>query len=234
VTPRFGTLLPPRIAYHALQFDPDTEGNFAAAAPTVALPAELERAVPKRQREFIAGRLCAREAMRTLALDGSDAPLGTGANREPLWPDGVVGALTHFDGFAAAAVARRADYRGIGIDGERLIKPATADNVAATIAPRGELDRLVAATGLPRLLVLTLAFSAKESLFKCLFPTVQRYFDFADAELEAIDAAANTFVLALVTTLTPELSAGRRFQGRFSVEGERVMSGIFLASEDEG
>jgi 4'-phosphopantetheinyl transferase EntD len=64
-------------------------------------------AVEKRRREFRTVRLCARRALRELNL----APVAvlSGEHREPLWPPGVVGSMTHCTGYRAAAVAHSRD-----------------------------------------------------------------------------------------------------------------------------
>ena len=76
----------------------------------------LGRAVEKRRREFITGRACAREALGRLGLP--PAPIGSGAHGEPLWPAGVVGSITHCEGYRACAVARASDLGALGIDAE--------------------------------------------------------------------------------------------------------------------
>ena len=68
---------------------PDTADQLG-----LALPVTLDKAVQKRKAEFLAGRYCARAALAQ--LDGSLAVnIGIGANREPLWPPGFVGSITH-------------------------------------------------------------------------------------------------------------------------------------------
>jgi len=80
--------------------------------------AELAQTMgPARQREFAAGRACARRAMRELGVPGG--PVLRGLRRAPLFPDGVVGSITHTNGFCAAAVARSASFAGVGLDAER-------------------------------------------------------------------------------------------------------------------
>ena len=61
-------------------------------------------------------RTCARIALGRLGLP--PAPLLSGPKREPLWPDGVVGSITHCDGYRAVAVARADQLASIGIDAE--------------------------------------------------------------------------------------------------------------------
>jgi 4'-phosphopantetheinyl transferase EntD len=51
-------------------------------------------------------------------------------DRTPVWPDGVVGSITHTGDFAAAAVAWAADIAGLGIDSEQVIDPAAARDIA--------------------------------------------------------------------------------------------------------
>ena len=61
----------------------------------------------KRQTEFLAGRWCARQALRVCVPESGDIEIAIGHNREPLWPAMVVGAITHADGFASADALRR-------------------------------------------------------------------------------------------------------------------------------
>ncbi|MBF4190154.1 4'-phosphopantetheinyl transferase superfamily protein, partial [Serratia ureilytica] len=79
--------------------------------------------------------------------------------------------------------------------------------------------------------LLTLTFSAKESLFKALYPQVRRYFDFLDARMVAVDAQRQTFELALLTTLTPHCCAGRRFARAVWREGDDVTTFIFAKTQ---
>lgn len=90
----------------------------------------------------------------------------------------------------------------------------------------GEREALLRET-LPFNELLTLTFSAKESLFKALYPQVRCYFDFLDARMVAVDTQRQTFVLALLKTLTPNCPAGRRFSGRFWRKGDDVTTFIF-------
>ncbi|MEL1221549.1 4'-phosphopantetheinyl transferase superfamily protein, partial [Aeromonas hydrophila] len=72
----------------------------------------------------------------------------------------------------------------------------------------GRLATAAPAVGLSRAEALTLIFSAKESLFKALYPRVGRYFDFLDARW--LTMTEQTLTLELVGGLTPELPAGWR------------------------
>jgi 4'-phosphopantetheinyl transferase EntD len=84
-----------------------------------ALPEEealIARSVAKRRNEFITARHCARVAMAQLGVP--PAPILKGDKGEPHWPDGVVGSLTHCEGYRGAVVGRSVAVRSVGIDAE--------------------------------------------------------------------------------------------------------------------
>ena len=76
----------------------------------------IARSVAKRRNEFVTVRYCARQALGDLGLP--PVPILKGDKGEPCWPDGVVGSLTHCEGFRGAVVGRRAEVRSVGIDAE--------------------------------------------------------------------------------------------------------------------
>lgn len=168
--------------------------------------------VDKRRTEFLAGRLCAREALqRTL---GTAAIPTVGEDRAPCWPPGAVGSITHGAGWAAAITARDEDWRGLGLDVEKLLPVARADRLAAEILTPAELHGYAALDETQRAHRVTLTFSFKESLFKALYPLVNKRFYFQDAELIHHDdqGAAR---LRLLTDLSAEWRAGSELDGQF-------------------
>ncbi|MFD8843433.1 hypothetical protein [Streptomyces pseudogriseolus] len=80
-----------------------------AARP--AGPAEAAAAagmIPDRRREFLAGRLAARRALRSVGLTCGDVPR---AGRRPVFPPGYAASITH-DAGLAVAVARPPGHTG--------------------------------------------------------------------------------------------------------------------------
>lgn len=189
-----------------------------------ALPDHLTRAVPKRRAEYLAGRVLARQLLAPLGF--ADFTLARGEDRAPQWPAGIAGALSHNSHTALCAVHPERGLGGVGLDVETLLSVARAEELWSAIVSPAERETLLGET-LPFNELLTLTFSAKESLFKALYPQVRRYFDFLDARMVAVDAQRQTFELALLTTLTPHCCAGRRFAGRFWREGDDVTTFIF-------
>lgn len=174
----------------------------------------------KRQAEYLAGRLCARQAL--LQLTGTAAVPAVGADRAPCWPAGVVGSITHGSAWAAAVVAHAGDYQGLGLDVESWLSPERAERLAAQLLTPAELQRLAQLPEPQHAAQISLSFSLKESLFKALYPLVQQRFYFQDAEL--LSAAEGRAELQLLRDLGPEWPAGSRCQGQFVDLGTQVLS----------
>jgi 4'-phosphopantetheinyl transferase EntD len=148
------------------------------------LPQALRHATHKRQREFLAGRWCAEQALQWLGAGSTD--IGIAEDRAPIWPDGIVGSITHTAGFAAAAVAWAADIAGLGIDSERIIDPAAARDIAG-ICMVDEARLFEASHGRSFCEFCTFVFSAKEAVFKCLFPLTRKFLEFSDVRITSLD-----------------------------------------------
>jgi 4'-phosphopantetheinyl transferase EntD len=103
-------ILPASVVSAEAFTDPDDVVLFPEEAATMA------RAVDKRRREFATGRNCARVALGRLGVP--PVPIVRGERGAPVWPPGIVGSITHCDGYRAAAVARDRDVLAVGIDAE--------------------------------------------------------------------------------------------------------------------
>jgi 4'-phosphopantetheinyl transferase EntD len=191
-------------------------GRLAAGDALEAL-SEVGREHPSPLKRLLQG---AREGHSDGGREGrSEGPssgegwqIAVGASREPVWPAGVVGSITHAGRYAAAVVASAAGITGIGIDIERRIGPETRQSVEDTVLKPAEQSLLHALAGsVPYEMLLTIAFSAKESFFKGSFASVGTYFDFDAVDLTALDATGGTLELVLTRSLAPALPQGRRF-----------------------
>lgn len=153
----------------------------------------VANAVESRRREFITARRCARDALAKLGY--APVPIRAGPKREPLWPAGVVGSITHTAGFRAAAVASQSVFASIGIDTEQ--NGRLPDDVEESITVPGESGMLAALSrAFPTTHWDRLLFSAKESVYKAWYPLTGRWLGFEDARL-AIDPAG-TFAAKLL------------------------------------
>ena len=181
-------------------------------------------AVEARRREFITSRRCAREALRVFGY--LEEPIRPGAKREPQWPAGITGSITHCVGYRAAAVARTADVSLLGIDAEP--NSSLPADVAESVIVPGEVEMLSRLAGShPDTCWERLLFSAKESVYKAWFPVTRRWLGFEEVCL-SIDADAGSFTAALLVEGTridgaPPL---RSLHGRFVVDRGLVMTAV--------
>jgi enterobactin synthetase component D len=210
---------------------PDPDDGAAGAIDLAQLPPSLAGAVPKRQREFLAGRRAARQALASLDIAWAAAPLERGPGGAPVWPAGVVGSITHTRGYVAAVAAKETDAVAIGVDAEARLAPARAELVQTRIATRGEIDDFARATGLSPADAVTAIFSAKEALYNCLAPIVRDWFGHLDARVTAEmpgDANPGGFVITLARTLSDDWREGIALQGRFDCTPETIRAGIVI------
>ncbi|MFV2013397.1 MULTISPECIES: 4'-phosphopantetheinyl transferase family protein [unclassified Micromonospora] len=158
---------------------------FDDNVPVTLFPEEsavLGNAVDKRRREFGTARRCAHEALAELGFPG--VPVPSGARREPRWPAGVVGSITHCAGYRAAVVARSVDLTTVGIDAEPH-EPLPA-GVLNSITVPDELTWLTARRDShPQVHWDRLLFCAKEAVYKAWYPLAERWLGFEQAYVEA-------------------------------------------------
>jgi enterobactin synthetase component D / holo-[acyl-carrier protein] synthase len=184
--------------------------------------AQIGWAVESRMREFTTARCCARRALCILGLPA--IPILRGPQREPLWPSGVVGSITHCNGYRAAAVAMQFDMLTVGIDAE--IHDDLPSGILEQVCVEQERDWLAGVPG--GLHWDRLLFSAKESVYKAWFPLTGRWLGFEDV-LVTFEPALRTFHAQLL--VTPPAVAGRDltcFTGRFLVRDGLVLTAIAL------
>jgi enterobactin synthetase component D len=217
-------LLPSYVARASARFAQSAVSEAAIALLGVRLPTGLARAAGARRLEFVAGRLCAARALATVLPQWS-GEIGVADDRAPCWPAGVTGSITHAAGFASAAVAPAARARGIGVDSELLMTAETVASVRDVV--QSPADRLAVGSDLPEEAAFTVLFSAKESVFKCLHPTVRRMFFFEHVGVTLLPGAS-AFRATLLVDLGDELPAGLALDGRYAIVPPHAHTGIVL------
>jgi 4'-phosphopantetheinyl transferase EntD len=195
------------------------------AEPDPLYPEEellMDRAVPKRRREFALSRTCARRALAGIGIES--IPILSASNRAPKWPSGVVGSITHCDSYTAAAVSSSRQLRSIGIDieGNQPLPDGTLD----LIALRGEQVALKEFLN-PRVCWDRLLFSAKESTFKAWSPLSTGWLDFLQAEV-TINPVCQTFRAKL---LINSPATGKFLEGRFRLSGNHILTSVTIQSQ---
>lgn len=188
----------------------------------------VRRAVPKRRNEFAAGRAMARAALARLGFSARSIPVGE--NREPLWPDGAVGSISHDGNLCIAVAASEMDVALLGIDltmrapleAEVVKMICTAEEIAAA---KNSIDRL-------RFDPYKLIFSIKESVYKCLFPVVQEVFDFHCVSVSLDPASEVATVSLLDRELFSERMCALRIEARYCSFDDFLFSAVWIARRD--
>lgn len=209
--------------FNALQYQPD-----AFRQCNLVFPAEIQTSVPMRQAEYLAGRLLVRYLQQQCGL--AVLPLLAGADRCPRWPPGQIGSLSHSDGQVFAAL-QRAGLTGqsvLGVDVESALSARQQQLLGTEILAGAEL-RLGLAAGMTENAVLTLGFSAKESLYKALYPQCRRVMDFTAAELVGI--TEQHFELRLAHHWSERWRQGQLFRGRYFWRQHRLYTLVLSADE---
>jgi enterobactin synthetase component D len=197
----------------------------------IDFPPHIRNSVPKRQAEFFAGRLCARAILENHGHGGH--VVAVGGHREPLWPKGIIGSITHSGQYAAAIACRGQEIAGIGIDIETIIGSDARDAMTELVVCPEELRFLRMCVGsLDIDCLLTLVFSAKESFFKAAFPLVGRYFDFDAVKVVSFDAACGRLRLRCVLPLGDRLALGQEHEVYFDFLGEASVLTTVLLMHD--
>lgn len=171
----------------------------------------IASAVENRRREFAAGRQCVRLAMERLGR--RPEALLIGERRSPLWPDDVIGSISHTEGYAVAVVGLvdpdRDSDRGrdaalapvpapitVGIDAEHVGR--VLDHLHDRLFTPAELERLAALSPADREVAATVMFGAKEAFYKAQFVRTAAWVGFHDVELRP---DGDTFTMHRATDL---------------------------------
>lgn len=163
----------------------------------------VAQAVAKRQQEFAAGRRLAHEL-------GVPGPLLVGATREPLWPAGIVGSITHCETLAAVAIARCPGLLGIDVEPAGPL-PEGLRELVLTDAERtfGPVEAMI-------------VFSAKEAVYKAIHARVRRFVDFSEVVVE-LDGRG---CFRASVPFLPE----RSLSGRYAVDGGYIATALWAQS----
>ncbi len=180
---------------------------------------------PKRIDDFALGRYCAHQAL--LPFDDADFPIiKNEKTREPCWPTGIRGSISHSDGWAVAAVGHASEIKGIGIDLENLTRKVDF-KINRHICVEEEKEWLESLSDVLADQYLKIIFSAKESIFKCFYPISKTYLNFKDAKV-IIDQVNSSFEFILYKTCGEVTAVGFVHHGKFSIKKNMLMTSIFF------
>ncbi|NOH29084.1 4'-phosphopantetheinyl transferase superfamily protein [Vibrio mediterranei] len=159
--------------------------------------------------------------IETLSNTHCNVPIGS--YREPLWPECLTGAISHTDNQAIALVAKQPSYQFVGLDIETNIENEVAQQICRDVYDADEYA-IVSKQGLSLEVATTVIFSAKESLFKALFPYIGRFFGFECARVMELNKTNNSIVLKLDKGLSRYCSGKQIFRCRYFIHASKVIT----------
>jgi 4'-phosphopantetheinyl transferase EntD len=131
----------------------------------------------RRRIEFIAGRTVARIALKVFGEPPVAIPRGN--HNQPMFPQGLVGSISHTAEFAAACIARRTRIQGVGLDLEP--SGSVTQEIFDTLFVPEELKSTNQEVGDD---LVTILFACKESIYKAVNPVTGEFLDFKDVSIQ--------------------------------------------------
>lgn len=203
----------PDICVYICEYNADMFSSDIYEKLTFQEPHHISQAVKKRRAEFLAGRITAMVALES--LNARDLSVAIGMQRNPIWPEGYTGSISHTSKRAIAVVSPSHAATLVGIDYEYIIPINVATKIAPQILTSDELQ-LYYQLSMDFAQFLTIVFSAKESLFKAIYPKVEMYINFSEAKVTDICRVKKIFTIELCSTLSPDvLDAGDVLKGHY-------------------
>jgi 4'-phosphopantetheinyl transferase EntD len=179
------------------------------------LPSErkaIQSSAIKRQQEYATARILARAAMRSMGFPESE--ILNRPDRSPIWPDGLVGSLSHCDSYAMVVLGSCDKVLSAGCDIEPDL-PLPCEVVEHILLPE-EID------GLDRPSDSRLIFSAKEAFYKAQYSLTGTYLDFKDVTV-CLYQQRKCFSVKL-NKPAGTWKKGQLFCGRWSVSGSHILT----------
>lgn len=167
---------------------------FLKLAPQQQQPDSFNQWVIQRQAQFLAGRLAAQNSLH--ANNYKPVNIGIGSHKQPIWPSGVIGSISHASNISISTVLDTDMHSGCGLDIQALL---TVDEIKHSISIiLSQQDQIIFPTlkdSLANSQLETLIFSAKESYFKSVFNSIGKYFNFNDISIISLDTQHQTIKL---------------------------------------
>ena len=218
---------PPGLHWASAHFDVDAFDERLLEDSGLTFPPGIASSASKRRAEYFAGRYLAMALQREAGFAAQN--IGRDEDGCPLWPEPLIGSISHSGGYAIAAIARRDDMLALGIDAQYWLDEDRAQRLQERICSPEERAVFVEA-GLSVAEGISLCFSAKESIYKAFFPAVRRYFGYHSARLLAVDTQACTLRCRVQREFCPSQLRDSDITLRYLKDKQRVVSLLAIAN----
>lgn len=196
--------------------------DIACSVFSSKMPDVVARSIPKRQYEFLLGRLAAGILLVENGVSPKDSWIPS-LERQPLWPSGIIGSISHSRDLVAVSVSRKGcGIDSMGIDIESLDQDVEAIRAIDACFTPEEITLLKRIEN-----GLIIGFSVKEALYKCLNPVCGMFFDFLDVDIWHVDTINQHIYFVLLCNLGVGINAGDRFRGNYQLFNNHVWTSVF-------
>ncbi|MGH8274217.1 MAG: 4'-phosphopantetheinyl transferase family protein [Gammaproteobacteria bacterium] len=162
-------------------------------------------AVDKRRREFAAGRTCARSILREFGFSGN-LTIGKDKYGAPVWPEGIVGSISHTDDVCVVSIGRKTpEMTSLGVDVEKDTR--LDPDLMNLVCDELEEETCCNSQIKDSLRLAKVIFSAKESLYKCLYPIIRTVLNFKDVHIQ-LDVSGQKFMGTINSNLHDDFVKG--------------------------
>jgi len=176
----------------------------------------LRNVSQKRRWDFVTGRKCAYLALDAIGVEPIQVLSGDAT--EPIWPQDIVGSITHSKDYAAAAVARKSEMLSLGLDAET--DELLPERVLARIGNEDEINWVRGDASNNFKNPGKILFSAKEATFKAWYPITHETLRFREAHI-SFEPNRNTFTVDI-----KRQGPVTKFFGTFSVDQGIILTAI--------
>ncbi|EHY9249648.1 4'-phosphopantetheinyl transferase superfamily protein [Salmonella enterica] len=212
----------PSIGVCEIEFQTTNYRDSLFTEYSIQFPEKLFSAVAKRRSEYLCGRISAQTLLNRKNIYAQIPQSKEGA---PIWPSGWIGSISHTKNCAMAVMASQNKRYILGIDIENF-NPEALSEIAGMIIQDSE-KKLLVQNEIDYNLGLHIAFSAKESLYKALYPQVKKVFGFESAIITDINTYNKTFSIQLTHDLTHEFQAGFQRIGYYQLDKHKIVTIIY-------
>jgi len=124
------------------------------------------------------------------------------------------------------AVGLKKEIQGVGIDLESLSRSVDF-NIRRQVCVDSELKWLESLPAKQANRALRIIFSAKESIFKCLYPGTKTYLGFKDAAVSVNETEKN-FTFTIFKSLPGIIQHGFPYHGRYSEMDKMLLTSVYI------
>ncbi len=180
----------------------------------------------KRLQDFATGRYCAHQCLTRV---GINQPVLSGASGNPIWPEGILGSISHSEYLTGAIISNSTDYLSLGLDIETIGR--VEHDLWFLFFTQSEIRQLESFSLKKQYEMSTVFFSVKEAYYKMQYPITRTFMDFHECEIQS---DGENYLISSEKDNLPPLLHGRRIEVQYVQFEEEIISWVLLHRDQSG